>query len=151
MAGKRYRKGGLIQDGNPSAEPRPATISRIQAEYFSGPLPHPSLLAKYNEVVPNGAERILAMAEKQSAHRESLEATVVNGNLEMQKRGSNRAFILALVIIVGGIYLMATGRDAWGFAAIITSLVSLVSVFAISRSRQKIERAKKEESLESRH
>ncbi len=127
-----------------------ATVSRLQAEYFSGPLPAPSLLAKYNEVIPGGAERILSMAERQSAHRESLEASIVHGNLEMQRRGSNRAFLLALVIILGGIYLMATGKNAWGFAAIITSLVSLVSVFAITHSKQSAERSEKSDDAPSR-
>ena len=32
---------------------------------FSGPLPPPSMLAEYNNVVQNGAERIMVMAEKQ--------------------------------------------------------------------------------------
>jgi len=131
-------------------EPQPATISRIQAEYFSSPLPPPSVLARYNDVIPGGADRILAMAERQSAHRESLEASIVHGNLEMQRRGSNRAFALALIIILGGIYLMATGKNAWGFAAIITSLVSLVSVFAITYSKQNAERRDKSGDPESR-
>lgn len=34
-------------------------------EAFSGPLPPPAMLAQYNDVVPNGAERIMAMAERQ--------------------------------------------------------------------------------------
>lgn len=121
----------------------------MRAEYrsFSGPLPPPEVLARYNEVVPNGAERILAMAERQSAHRESLESRVVDGNLANQKSGSLRAFVLALTVILGGIYLMATGRDGWGFAAIIASLTSLITVFAIGRSEQRKEREEKAAAL----
>lgn len=63
----------------------------------------------------------------------------------MQKQGSNRAFLLALVIILGGIYLMATGKNAWGFAAIIPSIASLVSVFAITYSKQHTERIENSE------
>ncbi len=33
---------------------------------FQGPLPPPELLEAYNKIIPNGAERIVAMAEKQS-------------------------------------------------------------------------------------
>ena len=90
------------------------------------------------------------MAERQSAHRESLESRVVDGNLAIQKSGSLRAFILALVVILGGIYLMATGKDAWGFAAIVTSLASLVSVFLIGKTQQKKERIDKSNALEAR-
>jgi len=123
---------------------------RIETEIFSGPIPPPSLLAKYNDVIPNGAERILAMAERQSAHRESLESKVVDGNLAIQKRGNVFAFILSLVVILGGIYIMVLGRNAWGFAAIIGSLTSLVAVFGISKSQQKKERIAKSEALASR-
>jgi uncharacterized membrane protein len=73
-----------------------AIAARVQTEFFSGPIPPPSLLARYNDVVPNGAERILAMAERQSKHREQLEAQVVAGNLESQRRGSRCAFTIAM-------------------------------------------------------
>ena len=36
---------------------------------FSGPLPPPTILNKYNEIIENGAERIMKMAENQSEHR----------------------------------------------------------------------------------
>lgn len=147
MSGKRYKKSLLPQNQDPA---RTASLTQVRGYHFSGPLPPPELLARYNQVIPNGAERILAMAERQSAHRESLESKVVDGNLAIQKSGSWRAFVLALVVILGGIYLMAAGRDAWGFAAILTSLVSLISVFFIGRSTQKKERVEKSEALQTR-
>jgi uncharacterized membrane protein len=150
VSGKRFKKKSLIP--TPQGNPEGASITRVRTEIqsFSGPLPPPEVLARYNEVVTNGAERILAMAERQSAHRESLESRVVDGNLAIQKSGSLRAFILALVVILGGIYLMATGKDAWGFAAIVTSLASLVSVFLIGKTQQKKERIDKSNALEAR-
>ena len=44
----------------------------------SGPLPAPEDLAAYNQIIPQGADRIMRMAEQQSAHRMSLETKVVN-------------------------------------------------------------------------
>ncbi len=90
------------------------------------------------------------MAERQSAHRETMEAQVVSANLAIQRQGNNRAFILALIVILGGIYLMATGKSGWGFAAILTSLGSLVSVFAIAKADQRRERAEKSANLAER-
>jgi uncharacterized membrane protein len=43
----------------------------------------------------------MAMAERQSAHRESLEAKVVAGNVASQARGALYAFIICLVTILG--------------------------------------------------
>ena len=87
------------------------------------------------------------MAERQGLHREELEKQVVEGNLKSAKQGNNRAFILSLVVVLGGIYLMATGKDGWGFAAIITSLTALVSVFAIAKIEQRKERVEKSANL----
>jgi uncharacterized membrane protein len=39
------------------------------------------MLVQYNEAVPDAADRIIAMAERQSAHREQLETAVVNANV----------------------------------------------------------------------
>ncbi|MHB1701679.1 MAG: DUF2335 domain-containing protein [Acidobacteriaceae bacterium] len=147
--------GHRINDSPPSPQtqpgpPEPGEIAQIQAAFFSGPLPHPDLLAKYNDVIPNGAERIMAMAERQSAHRESLEALVVKGNLASQTRGSYFAFILALVCIAGGFSLVYTGRSGEGISAIIISIASLVSVFIYSKHEQKKERVEKALALQSR-
>lgn len=140
------------QPGDPAGQtPQTTSIqARFKGEYFSGPIPPPNLLERYNEVVSNGAERILAMAEKQSAHRESLETKVVDANLKSQRRGQTQAFIVALAVILGGIYIMAKGYSGWGFAAIITSLASLVAIFAIGKREQRNERVEKSNALDNR-
>src|SRR5206468_1881503 len=48
-----------------------------QVSMRRGPLPDPGELAAYNQIIPNGADRIMKMAEEQSAHRIGLEKTVV--------------------------------------------------------------------------
>lgn len=73
---KRFKGRPSIPDSNPQT-----SVVQIQASAFSGPLPPPELLAKYNDVIPNGAERIMAMAERQSSHRERLEYRVVDGGV----------------------------------------------------------------------
>lgn len=75
-------------------------LIQASSSSFSGPIPPPALLEKYNEIIPNGAERILAMAEKQSTHREYLEKRVVDGNVSNQTRGSYFGFIISLVAIL---------------------------------------------------
>ena len=92
----------------------------------------------------------MAMAENQGQHREQLESRVVNGNVANQTRGSYFAFILALVSIVGGFFLILKGKDASGLAAIITSLVALASVFFYAKYEQKKERMEKSTALQTR-
>jgi len=119
-------------------------------EVFVGPLPPPHLLARYNDVIPGGAERMLAMAERQSAHRESMEALVVKGNLARQREGAYFAFILAFLTICGGIFLLYSGRSIAGLVAILTPLATLAGVFVYTKHEQRKERVEKAKALDSR-
>ena len=135
---------------NPPPPSNAITSLTTQSVSFSGPLPPPGLLARYNDVIPNGAERIMAMAERQSAHRESLEATVVAGNVASQARGSHYAFIICLITIVGGFVLIGMGKNIYGISAVIGSLATLAGVFVIAKREQKRERIDKSNALEKR-
>ncbi len=92
----------------------------------------------------------MAMAERQSAHRESLEACVVAGNVASQARGSVFAFIICLVAVIGGFTLIATGKSAYGLAAIISSLAALAGIFVIGKYQQRKERQEKADALAAR-
>jgi uncharacterized membrane protein len=123
---------------------------KVEAASFSGPLPHPALLARYNELIPNGADRVMALAEKQSAHREKQEARVIDGNVRSQTRGSWFAFILSLVIVSGALYLLHQGKNIGGLGAILAGIVPLAAVFFYSKREQAKERANKEVAVRER-
>jgi uncharacterized membrane protein len=125
-------------------------ITRFRAQAFAGPLPPPEVLAKYNEAVPDAAERILAMAEKQNAHRQALESKIVQANISSQTRGSYFGFIVAMTAILGGIYLVIEGKDGQGLAAIITSLAALTTVFIIGKRQEQKELRSKSDAIAKR-
>jgi uncharacterized membrane protein len=149
-----------VGPGRPAAEPdaqsKPAravdhgtselSIERATFE-FSGPLPPPELLKSYNEAFPGCAERVVAMAERQSRHRQELERLVVEANCQAQRRGQYFAFILALIVITGGVYLLASGKSIEGFSAIILALASLVTTLIYGRREQAKERTRKAQAL----
>jgi uncharacterized membrane protein len=111
--------------------------SEFSASYhWSAPLPPPDVLARYNEAFPGCAERIVAMAEKQSAHRQNIESRVINGNIYSQKVGLWLGFVLAFVVISSGAWLVYDGRIAWGAGFIGIPLVALVSVFVLGKRDQ---------------
>ena len=122
-----------------SLQQQNTTAVRYQAveRSFSGPLPPPEALARYDAVVAGSAERIIRMAENQNAHRLALEKTVVTANVAAQKNGVMFGFIIAMTAILGGIYLVATGKPATGLAAILSSLAALVGVFVYGKMAQK--------------
>lgn len=43
---------------------------------WSGPLPPPQVLQSFNDVVPNGAERIIAAWERETEHRHSMDRKI---------------------------------------------------------------------------
>ena len=45
------------------------SIQISEQHHYSGPLPRPDDLAKYDQIVPGAAERIIKMAEAEMLHR----------------------------------------------------------------------------------
>jgi len=119
----------------------------VEMSRFSGPLPHPDDLAKYEQVLSGAADRIISMAERQAAHRQSLEKAVILSNVAIQKWGLGSAFVLALIAIGGGVWLSLKGLSGVGLTAIISALAALVSVFIYGKSEQKKELKDKSEAL----
>jgi uncharacterized membrane protein len=124
-----------------------STALRIQAAAFSGPLPPPDALERYNQIVPGAAERIIAMAESQHTHRQALEKHVIHSNISAQRLGTVLGFVVAMTVVIGGMYLIHEGKSGEGLAAILTALASLVGVFLYSKREQRKELAKKTEAL----
>lgn len=92
-------------------------------------------MKEFNDVIPNGADRIMTMAEKQSEHRISLEEKLVNANNRDSLLGVVFGGVIALLIVLGTIFLIYTNKDIQGFSLLIGSSVAYISVFLKSKSR----------------
>ena len=112
-------------------------------EAYSGPLPSPEMLARYNAAFQQCPERIVAMAEKQALHRQEIEKIFAQTAVKNEARGQIFGFIIALSAIAGGTFLIAIGKDVIGLIAIISALASLVWVFIYGKRRQGRELAEK--------
>jgi uncharacterized membrane protein len=106
------------------------------------------MLARFNEIIPDGAHRIVAMAESQQRHRQDLESAVVHGNVNAQNRGQWFGFIVAMTAVLGGLGLIAFDKSTEGLATIITAIAGLAGVFVYGRYVQHKERADKRRELE---
>jgi len=102
-------------------------------------LPPPEILRKYDELLPGSAERIIAMAERQGAHRQGLESEVVISNCKNERLGMVFCFVICAMAIVAGIYAVKTGKEGFGIAAIVSALAAPMAVFIYGKSRQKKE------------
>jgi len=125
----------------PPHEPEAKSIARTQTTAISwqGPLPPPGALREFNEVIPNGAERVMVLCEKQSAHRQELEKIVVESRTANMKRGQ----VFALIIAIFGLCVAAfcAYLDQPLVACIVagTDLVALVSAFIYGSHAQRKE------------
>lgn len=114
---------------------------------FSGPLPPPSLLNEYDQIIPNGAERIFAMAENQSKHRQELETTVVKSNSRDSLLGIISAFLISIITVLVGGYCIINGQPVAGTLIGGLGLASIVGTFVHgtrSEQRERIEKSKDE-------
>ncbi|HVA50222.1 MAG TPA: DUF2335 domain-containing protein [Pirellulales bacterium] len=117
--------------------------SQVTTTSYSGPVPPPALLREYNDIVPGAAERIMAMAEKQSAHRIDLESTVVKGDSRRSWVGLWLGFVVSLAIIGAGLWVALSGAPTAGAAIITGTIVSLSGVFVYGQHSRRVEREHK--------
>ena len=91
---------GNVPPATATAGTKAGRLQLAQSMTFQGPIPPPDLLRQYNEIIPDGANRILKMAEAQSAHRIDLEATVIKGDDRRANWGLGTGFTIGIVLIV---------------------------------------------------
>lgn len=108
-----------------------------QSQITSSPVPPADLLMGYSNAFENGAERLFALVERQGAHRQEIESTIVLEQSRRSRTGQVFAFILALVFGGIGLYLGIIGQ-VWLAGGIFTTTIGgLVATFVIGQRSQK--------------
>jgi uncharacterized membrane protein len=119
-------------------------IATRKQEIFRGPLPSPDILEKYEKILPGISERIVAMAEKEQAMRETdITATQKQkaalleiakkeseGALKAQNKGQNIGLIIAGACILCALICALKGMNyliVLGFLAVPTA--SFITAF----------------------
>jgi uncharacterized membrane protein len=97
------------------------------------------MLIKYNEAFPGCAERIVAMAERQAAHRQEIEKGAVRSNNQREIIGQVFGLIISLTAILGGVYLVMHDKPVAGLVSIISTVIGLAGVFVYGKRLQKKE------------
>lgn len=110
----------IEEDGSNGVEKEESTFlgRQVQSMMFSGPLPPPDVLERYDDIVPGGADRLLSMVEKEQSHRLEMKGKLVDcqvtdiaGARKQTSRGQAFGLVLGLSIIFAGILM-----TYWGYA-----------------------------------
>lgn len=104
-------------------------VFQAVSQRYSGPIPPPKMLEEYEGVLSGSADRILAMAEKEQAHRHTLEDRAVSAEISKDRRGQNYALLCSLLIILGSLGLIAMGREISGTLLAGGTLTGLAYIF----------------------
>ena len=127
----------------PQSEKSKVQIQRQEA-YFRGPLPPPEILARYEDVLPGAAERIITMAENQSAHRIEIEKTVINARSRDSLLGICSGLAIGLAALGACVYIIVSGYPVYDSIIGASGLGGLVGVFVYGTRENRSERERKD-------
>lgn len=124
-------------EATPPVAPPPSSTSAMPtapsaSSIFEG-LPSPEELAKYEKIVPGGAERLIELAEQRAAHREATERRALESEIKSGQVRTIIGFVLALSIGILGGMLLLQGSELAGLILILIDAAALVGVTLYGR------------------
>ena len=109
----RSKKSVKAQQSRPTSQ---ATQTQpVVSAQWSGPLPAPADLLAFDEIIQNGAERIMRMSELEQQHRIAMESLEVSENAKAIKRGQFLGFSVSILCL--GLAGWSTYEQAYWVAA----------------------------------
>lgn len=124
---------------HPGQQSDPQQLSQrtvvTSATGWSGPLPPPEALDRFNAIIPNGADRIVTMAEKEQAHRIQMEMEGQRATVSEAKRGQFLGAVVSIVALGGAMYTAYIGAH-WSVSVAFVGLTILGIVRALVRPRK---------------
>lgn len=127
---RNRRKTPAKPGGNsPSAQ----NVVEQRTQSFSGPIPPPSILEGYEQILPGAAERVLQLAEGDAAHQRAIENRALDAAEREVRRGQRFGLVIGLATM--SLAAFAVHKDLPWIAGILGggTMVGMVSAFLKSR------------------
>lgn len=153
LSSKVNRPPARRQKGAPTI----AQVQQTRIEQHSGPIPSPDVLAKYEQMLPGTAERIIRMAETQQSHNHTLERrqleadiqhrnemlaaqkTAINSTTLSDALGQILGFALAAACVAAAVYAGLWQKEPL-IAAIFVSLPAVGIIRAVRGMQAKTDK-----------
>lgn len=98
-------------------------------EVYQGDLPHPKILAEYSKLYPDAPQKLIENGLAESKHRRELESKEQMLQYKFKNRGQIFGFIVALGIIIGGIFLIYSGHTVTGSIMAGVTAIGVIGLF----------------------
>jgi len=119
------------------------SVAVHSSQTFSGPLPPPEILSKFNEAVPGLANKIIDWAETEGNHRRLIETKSLDAEIKLNNRafderrlGQIFGFLIGTIAIVAGSVTAILGSPIAGTLIGGSGVVGLVSAFLYSKRKE---------------
>ena len=106
-------------------------------QYYSGPIPPPESLAKYNDIHPGLAERIITMAESEAIHRRKMESRMTKISIIATILGICFAFFSVCIISFLVYYCIYKGFGTEAAGIAVGAIASVAGVFMFFKRANK--------------
>ena len=115
---------GASASGQPRSNPLGAVLTQTTA--WTGPLPNPEALARFEEILPGSADRIIRMAEEEGAHQRSIQKQDLLVSARIQFTGMAVGGVLCLLSLVLGYMLGSNGHTVAAGAMLGIPVASII-------------------------
>lgn len=126
-------------NNNPTSQ-RQVTLQHQKQEFYSGPIPKPEDLEKYEAIQQGFANRLLVMAEKEQEERIALNNKIIDENSKIniqnnttQRRGQILAFSSILIIGALCAYCIYVGSPDNARTIAIGSMAAVAGIFVTGK------------------
>lgn len=113
-------------------------------------MPPPEHFREYNEVLPGAAERLMALVERQQAHRHAIEGKMVDSDVRRTSLGMWMGLTIVVLALAAGTALAWNDKQLIGGLLAGGPLVALVSVFLYGADVRRKERQARATTLSGR-
>lgn len=124
-------------NGNIDNKKPPMKLSTISEASYSGPLPLPSHLEKYEQTLPGAAERIMKMAENQQEHRIRFENCALKTSNIARILGLCFALILFLGCLILSGFALFLQQVSVAFGMLVVGIAGPIIVFITGKPKKK--------------
>jgi uncharacterized membrane protein len=147
--------GEIFEDLPPDTQEK---VRRFISMSYTGPIPPPWMLGQFNKVEPGAAKQILDDAHAEHLHRREMEKADFEHARDMGRRqlaaavwesraGQIFAFVIAILVIGTGAWLIYNDKSGYGFALILLELGGIAAAFLYNDRRQRPENQQAQETL----